>query len=536
MAVELYAGAAETPLSPAVFLERAGSVFAERTAIRDRGRSYTYGEFAARSQLLAGALAAAGVGEGGRVAALCANGHVMLELHHAAPLVGSVLVPLNFRLRAEELAYMLAHSGAGLLVATGEFAGLASEVAARSGVRLALAGGADTGVDSYEEMLAAARPAGWEPPDERALLAINYTSGSTGQPKGVMYNHRGGYLQALAMAFHLRLGPESRYLWTLPMFHCDGWCITWAVTAAGGEHHCQGLFDAAAAWAAIACGEVTHLSAAPTVLTMIAEAAAAPGAPPPSAPVQATTGGAPPPPALLERLAALGLTVTHLYGLTESYGPAVTNVWQPPWSLLRAGEQAALNARQGIGNVVTGGLRVLDATGREVPHDGVTIGEIALRGNNVMVGYYADPEATADAVRSGWLHTGDLGVCHPDGYIELRDRAKDIIVSGGENVASVEVERALAEHPAVLECAVVAGPDAIWGEIPVAFVTLRSGAAAGEAELIAFGRERLAHFKAPRAVVFGELPKTATGKVQKHVLRARLSDQTAVQPPSTQST
>ena len=512
-------GATETPLSPTVFLERAARVFSDRVAIRDEGASFTYGEFAERTARLVRALECLGITPGERVAALCTNSHVMLELHHGVPMLGAVLVPLNLRLTASDLAYMLDHCAASLLVATKELAGLASEVAAASGVRLLLEA-------DYAEHLAAAVPAAWRTPEEHTLLAINYTSGSTGRPKGVMYNHRGAYLQALAMAYHLGLGPDSNYLWTLPMFHCDGWCLTWAVTATGGTHHCLRQVDPAASWSAIASGEISHLSAAPTVLAMIAEAAGVAAAPPRR--VRATTGGAPPSPALLSRLERLGLEVTHLYGLTESYGPAVVNTWQATWSARPPTEQAALNARQGIGNIVTGGVRVLDESGEEVPADGATLGEIALRGNNIMVGYYDDPEATAAAVRDGWLWTGDLGVLHPDGYVELKDRAKDIIITGGENVASVEVERTLAEHPGVLECAVVAMVEETWGEVPVAFVTLREGAVASEQELIDFARERLAHFKAPKAVYFGELPKTSTGKVQKHVLRAHLAG-----PPAT---
>jgi fatty-acyl-CoA synthase len=513
----LLPGAAERPLSPSLFLGRAQQVFAGRTAIVDGLQRFTYAEFAERSQRLAGAVRSL-TSPGARIGALCANSHVMLEAHHGVPLARAVLVPLNVRLRAEDLASQLEHSGAEMLIATGEFAALAEEVAGDLGIRLVLA----DGHGDYEELLASAEPVAFEAPDERTMLAINYTSGSTGRPKGVMYNHRGAYLQALAMAFHLGLSPASRYLWTLPMFHCDGWCLTWAVTAAGAEHHCVRGFDAGEVWRRIAAGEATHLSAAPTVLTMIAEAALATGAPGSAGEVAVTTGGAPPSPALIERLEGLGLMVTHLYGLTESYGPAVVNVWQPHWSEEGREARATLLARQGIGNIATGGVAVVAPDGTEVPADGETIGEIAIAGNNVMAGYYRDPEATAAAVRDGWLYTGDLGVRHRDGYVELRDRAKDIIITGGENVASVEIERLLVTHPAVLEAAVVAQRDETWGEVPVAFVTLRTGAGASEGELVHFCRERLAHFKAPKAVFFTELPKTSTGKVQKHVLRDQL--------------
>jgi fatty-acyl-CoA synthase len=338
-----------------------------------------------------------------------------------------------------------------------------------------------------------------------------------------MYTHRGAYLQAVAMAYHCRLGTDSDYLWTLPMFHCDGWCLTWAVTAAGGLHRCLRNFDAAAVWQTLQAGDVTHLSGAPTVLTMIAQAAEELGGPPPAHPVLATTGGAPPTPSLLARLEPLNLSVTHLYGLTETYGPAVVNVWQPEWTDLPTSERARLNARQGVGNIVTGGVRVVDPLGATVPADGATIGEIVIRGNNVMAGYYRDPAATEDVFIDGWLRTGDLGVCHPDGYVELRDRAKDIIVTGGENVASVEVEAIICELPAVLEVAVVAVPDELWGEVPVAVVTLRGSATITEDEIIAHVRSRTAHFKAPRQVHFFVLPKTSTGKVQKHELRRRLA-------------
>jgi fatty-acyl-CoA synthase len=357
--------------------------------------------------------------------------------------------------------------------------------------------------------------------DEMSLMAINYTSGSTGRARGVMYTHRGAYLQALAMAFHSRMGLDSAYLWTLPMFHCNGWCFTWAVTAAGAVHICQRQIEPAAIWSEICRGGVTHLCAAPTVLTMIAEAAASSGGGKPGQAVRAFTGGAPPTPALLARLAALNLLVTHLYGLTETYGPSVINDWQPEWDSKSEEEKARFNARQGIGNVVTGEIGVVDAGGKEVPSDGETLGEIVIRGNNVTVGYYRDEAATRAVELGGWFRTGDLGVRYPDGYIELRDRAKDIIITGGENVASVEVEKALAEHPAVLESAVVGCPDNLWGEIPVAFVVLRPGMSATKEELIEFVCGRIARFKAPREIRFEELPKTSTGKIQKYILRTR---------------
>ena len=393
---------------------------------------------------------------------------------------------------------------------------MAQNVSQRTSVTLILAGPAG----DYEQRLANSR-AHAVTCDETSLIAINYTSGTTGRPKGVMYSHRGAYLQALAMAYHCRLDLDSVYLWTLPMFHCNGWCFTWAITAAAGTHVCQRKTDPIAAWLAICERGITHMSAAPTVLTMLAEAADARPDRAPAGSVDVQTGGAPPSPALLARLAKLQMKVTHLYGLTESYGPAVINQWQPEWSAESPEEQACLNARQGVGNIVTAGIRVVDVNGCEVPADGQTKGEILLRGNNVMMGYYRDEEATRTATMNGWFRTGDLGVRYPDGYVELKDRAKDIIITGGENVASVEVERILVEHASVLEAAVVGRSDERWGEVPVAFVVLRQGMSATPQELIEFVRSRIAHFKAPKEIRFEELPKTSTGKIQKHVLRAR---------------
>jgi len=523
---------AATPLNPVYFLDRAAKIFSERIAIVDGERRFTYGEFGERSHRLAGFLRGAGAKQGDRVAALCSNSHVMLEMHNGVPMAGCALVPINVRLSTQEMAYILDNSGARILIATHEFAEAAQALAISTGVQLIVAGNpagnpASNAVgdesSEYEILLQSSEPLPTELMDEMSLLAINYTSGSTGRPKGVMYTHRGAYLQSLAMAFHSQMNLGSSYLWTLPMFHCNGWCFTWAVTAAGARHICQRQIDPAAIWQALCSGSVTHLCAAPTVLTMIAEAAASTGGENLSLAVHAFTGGAPPTPALLARLAALNFQVTHLYGLTETYGPSVINDWQPEWSAKSESEKAKLNARQGVGNVVTNDVAVIDADGAEVPCDGQTLGEIAIRGNNVTIGYYGDEEATRAAESNGWFRTGDLGVRFADGYIELRDRAKDIIITGGENVASVEVEKALAEHPAVLEAVVVGRPDERWGEIPVAFVALRQGMSATKDELIEFVCGRIARFKAPREMYFEELPKTSTGKIQKYILRRRFS-------------
>ncbi|AFM17702.1 acyl-CoA synthetase (AMP-forming)/AMP-acid ligase II [Mycolicibacterium chubuense NBB4] len=502
------------PLTPVHFLDRARRAFPHRLAVVDEDVRLTYAEFASRCDRLVSALARSGIQPGDRVAALCANSHIMLELHQAVPARGAALVSINVRLAVEEMHYILEHSGARLLVATSEFASQAREISARTGVPAVVAGDA-TG--DYESWLPdVASTADRVDVGERDLLAINYTSGTTGRPKGVMYHHRGAYLQAVAMAFHADLGPASNYLWTLPMFHCNGWCFTWAVTAAGGTHVCLRRIDPSVIWRQLREADVTHLSAAPTVLAMIAEDPAAGQLP---RRVHVDTGGAPPSPALLERLDPLGFDVTHLYGLTETYGPVAVNVWQPEWDRLDPTEAARLRARQGIGNIIARPLRVLDTSGVDVAPDGQTIGEIAVSGNNVMLGYYRDERATAAVTRSGCFLTGDLGVMHSDGYVEIRDRAKDVIISGGENIASVELERALDTHPEVLESAVVGVPHPHWGEVPVAFVTRRTSATVTEVELTTYLRERVAAFKVPKAIAFADLPKTSTGKIQKNVLR-----------------
>ena len=504
-------------LTPTAFLVRSGRVYADRCAVIDGEREFSYAEFLDRCLRLAGALRELGVADGGRVAVLAPNTHVLLESHYGVPFAGAVLVALNVRLTAGDLSAIVAHSGAQVLIYDYECEAVAQGIAAQAGGALRLVRAGRPG-DEYEHLLARAAP--WQAAvnDERGLLSINYTSGTTGQPKGVMYHHRGAYLQALAMALETRLDCDSTFLWTLPMFHCNGWCFTWGVTAAGAAHRCLRKFDPEIVWRSLREANVTHFNGAPTVLVVLAWHPLAARL---ARTVRVATGGGPPTPAILERAAELGMEVTHLYGLTETFGPAAICEWRGEWSRLEIAAQARLKARQGVGNVISQQLRVIDAQGRDVPADATTLGEVALRGNNVMLGYYRDEEATRRAIPDGWFRSGDLGVMHADGYIEIRDRAKDIIISGGENIASIEVERVLCAHPAVMDAAVVAGPDAKWGEVPVAFVMLKLGASASEEELIAHVRASMAHFKAPRCIAFGELPRNATGKIQKFILRDR---------------
>ena len=508
----------DEPLTPSAFLRRAAHVFPDRVGVIQGDLRFTYGEFLERALKLAGALKALGVTPGDRVAELAGNTHVMLAAHYAVPFAGAVLVALNTRITPADIAYIAGHAGATVLLYDHEYAAAAAQVGDLVGARLRLVRcGGDS--DELEPMIAAAAPHRHRITDERSLLALNYTSGTTARPKGAMYHHRGAYLQALAMAMHMGLTSDSVYLWTLPMFHCNGWCFPWAVTAMGGVHLCLPKVEPAAIWRHLRESGVSHFCAAPTVLTMTIWD---PGASKLPRPVRIGTGGAPPTPALLERLAELGMDITHLYGLTETYGPSVICDWRSEWNALPIPEQARLKSRQGVNNVIGQPIRIVDDAGADVPRDGETMGEIAIRGNNVMLGYYNDEETTRQSCPDGWFRTGDLGVMYDDGYIELRDRAKDIIISGGENISSVEIEHALTSHDAVLEVAVVAAPDEKWGEVPVAFVTLKEGATATDAELIDHVRKQLARFKAPKRVIFGPLPKTATGKVQKKELRDRL--------------
>jgi fatty-acyl-CoA synthase len=505
------------PLTPTAYLDRAASCHGDRLAVVDGEHQWTYAELHQRSAQLAGALAKLSAGR--PVAVLAPNSHVLLESHFGVPWSGSPLIALNTRLSATEIAYMLDHSQTSVLVYDPVHAEVIERVRAQMSTPPILVCADDDQHGDYEQMLTAASPVRRTPRDEMELLSVNYTSGTTGKPKGVMYSHRGAYLQALAMVGHTGLSPSSVFLWTLPMFHCNGWCFPWAVTAAAGTHVCLRKVDASEIWRLIRERGVTHLNGAPTVLSMLAYADEADTIE--GVPVRVATGGAPPSPAILRRMTALGFDITHLYGLTETYGPAAICDWRPEWDGLDVDARAKMKARQGVANMISCDIRVLDDDGTDVPADGISIGEIALRGNNVMLGYLHDPEATESAAPDGWFRTGDLGVRHPDGYIELRDRSKDVIISGGENIASVEVEQAIMEHPAVLDVAVIGVPDAQWGEVPAAHVALKPGCAATADDIIDHVRSTIARFKAPKHVIFGDLPKTSTGKTQKYLLRER---------------
>ncbi|MFV9503665.1 MAG: long-chain-fatty-acid--CoA ligase [Oscillochloridaceae bacterium umkhey_bin13] len=520
------------PLSPRDFLARSVRVFPDRVAVIYGEQRLTYTDLDERVRRFAAALRGLGVGPGDRVAFLCPNTPPLLEAHLACPILGAVLVAINTRLSTDEVGYILGHSGAkvvcvdtelshlvaphlGTLPALETVVTIADEVAGAPGARL-------DGPD-YEALVASATPMAWAeapPVRETDTLSINYTSGTTGQPKGVMYSHRGGALNAMGEIIHAGLDTNSVYLWTLPMFHCNGWCFTWAVTAAGGAHLCLRRFEPAAVVRLITAHHATHLCAAPTVLIMLLNNPAISELQL-TVPLHIVTAAAPPSPTVLAAIEALGARITHVYGLTETYGPHVICDWHPEWDSLPAEQRARLKSRQGVPYLNAMELRVVDDQMNDVPADGATLGEVVMRGNNVMKGYYLQDEATAHAFRGGWFHSGDVGVMHPNGYIELRDRAKDIIISGGENISTIEVEQTLYQHEAVLEVAVVARPDELWGEVPVAFVTLKPGGELTEAELIAFCRQHLAGYKCPRSIIFGDLPKTSTGKVQKFRLRER---------------
>ncbi|MEB2344346.1 MAG: acyl--CoA ligase family protein [Deltaproteobacteria bacterium] len=519
------------PLTPLTLLERTVRVFPEKLAVAYGERRWTWAEFGAEIARMAGALRRAGVEPGDRVAFLAPNVPELLAAHFAVLQLHAALVAINTRLQAEEVGYILEHSGAKVVIVDPELApavaGIPQPLATRPtlvNLEDPVAGVTGRPLDgpTWEEFAAGAEPVPLrnDLDDEDRVTSINYTSGTTGRPKGVLYTHRGAYLNALGEIIVHGLDRDSVYLWTLPLFHCNGWCFPWAVTAAGGTHVMLRRVDPPEVLRRIRAHGVTHFNGAPTVLLMLAEHPDAKGVrfdPP----VRVATGGAPPSPTLLARMEALGVRVIHLYGLTETYGPHVYCQIQPAWEGLDVEAKARVMSRQGVPYHVATHLRVVDEQMQDVPADAATLGEVVMRGNNVMKGYYRDPEATERAFAGGWFHSGDIGVVHPDGYVELRDRKKDIIISGGENISTIEVEHTIVKHPAVLECAVVAMPHEKWGEVPKAFVTLRPGASASAEEIAAFCRERLAHFKCPKAVEFGDLPKTSTGKIQKFRLREK---------------
>jgi fatty-acyl-CoA synthase len=517
-------------LTPLRFLERSAAVFPEKLGIVCGDRRLTYREFAAEATRIGRALQASGIEPGDRVAYLCPNIAELLIAHFAVPLAGGVLVAMNVRLSAQEIGYISRHSGAELLIVAEELLpsvpgadslGDVTEVIVIADSGSGPATSSDDGppLRAYEEFRdrGSDEPLPWTVAEEQATISINYTSGTTGDPKGVSYTHRGAYLNALGEVIHSGHSSASVYLWTLPMFHCNGWCTTWGVTAVGGTHVCLPAVRPDAIWRLMDAEAVTHLNGAPAVMTSIARA---PEAHPFEHEVTVTTGGAAPSPTFVAEMEALGARVIHVYGLTEVYGPYSTCDWQPEWPALDAPARARKLARQGVGMVTAERVRVVDQDMSDVPADGLTMGEIVMRGNGVMKGYFRDEEATELAFSGGWFHSGDLGVMHPDGYVELMDRAKDIVISGGENISTVEVEQALLSHPAVVDAAVIGIPDERWGERPKAFVVLGDGQAADEGELIDHVRSRIAHYKAPDAIEFlTAVPRNSTGKVQKSTLR-----------------
>ena len=526
-------GANFTALTPLVLLRRAAATYPRKLAVIHGAARFTYRDFYNRCRRFADALQQRGIGRGDTVAVMAPNVPALLEAHYGVPMAGAVLNALNYRLDARTIAFVLGHGQAKLLIADREFGPTVKAALEEFGEPIPLveiddgAGGASLGGTEYEAFLGEGAPeAEWAlPRDEWEPIALNYTSGTTGNPKGVVYHHRGAFLNALGNVITLGLDRHSVYLWTLPMFHCNGWTHSWAVTAVAGTHVCLRRVDPAPIFAAIAEHRVTHLCGAPIVLNLLVHA--------PEGvkrrfdhQVEVGTGGAAPPSVVIEAMERMGFRVTHLYGLTESYGPSTVCAWQEEWAELPIADRSAHMARQGAAYLTLDRQRVVDPqTMADVPADGVTMGELVLRSNTVMKGYLKNPEATAAAFEHGWFHTGDLAVSHPDGYVEIKDRSKDIIISGGENISSLEVEEALYRHPGVIEAAVVAKPDPVWGETPCAFVALKPGGEPVSAEdIVAWCRADLAHYKVPRAVVFGPLPKTSTGKIQKYELRERAKE------------
>jgi fatty-acyl-CoA synthase len=518
------------PLTPLSFLERAVLVYPDRVAVIHGPLRRTYREFHERAQRLASALAKRGIGKGDTVAVMLPNTPAMLEAHYGVPMTGAVLNTLNTRLNSAIIAFSLDHGEAKVLITDREFSKIVGPALAQARVKPLVIDyddpefsgpGERLGSLDYEAFLAEGEPVyeRRQPTDEWDAISLNYTSGTTGNPKGVVYHHRGAYLLAQGNVLTCGMAKHPVYLWTLPMFHCNGWCFPWSVSVVAGTHVCLRQVRAAAIFEAIAEHKVTHLCGAPIVMSTLLNAPDHEKRPLPHV-VEFFTAAAPPPEAVLAAMKAAGFNVTHIYGLTETYGPSVVNDWKSEWDALELSAQAALKARQGVRYLALEALDVIDpATMQPVPADGQTLGEVMMRGNVVMKGYLKNRKASDEAFAGGWFHSGDLGVKYPDGYIQLKDRSKDIIISGGENISSIEVEDALFKHPAVQVAAVVAKPDERWGETPCAFIELKPGHSATAEELIQWCREHLAAYKCPRHIVFAEVPKTSTGKIQKFRLR-----------------
>jgi fatty-acyl-CoA synthase len=518
-----------TPLSPLTFLQRAAAVYPQRTAIVHGERRQNWADTYSRCRRLASALKRRGIGLGDTVAAMLPNIPEMYEAHFGVPMAGAVLNALNIRLDTDAIAFMLDHGGAKALLTDREFSGVIRPALAKLGRPILVidvddpiySGGEPVGEIDYEALLAEGDPDfAWSlPDDDWRAISLNYTSGTTGNPKGVVYHHRGAYLNAVSNIMVWQMNAHPVYLWTLPMFHCNGWCFPWTLAAMNGTSVCLRAVREDLIFNLIKQEKVNYMCGAPVVLNLMANAPAElkTGI---GHQVNVMTAASAPPAAVLEAMERMGFKVTHVYGLTEVYGPAVVCAWHEEWDELPIGQQAEIKARQGVRYPMLEAISVVDPqTQQPVPQDGETIGEILFRGNIVMKGYLKNPQASDEAFAGGWFHSGDLAVWHVDGYVEIKDRAKDIIISGGENISTIEIENILYKHPAVMEAAVVARPDEKWGETPCAFVSLKTGASVSEEEIIAFCRERMARFKVPKTVVFGSLPKTSTGKIQKFVLR-----------------
>ncbi|MFT4078567.1 acyl-CoA synthetase [Rhodomicrobium sp.] len=518
------------PLTPLGFLARAARVYPNHPAIVHGSKTYTYAEFYARSRRLASALSKLGIGKYDTVSVMLPNVPAMLDAKYGVPMTGAVLHSINTRLDAANIAFMLDHAETKVVITDTEYAKVMAEALKLSETKPVVIDYADTefpGLGArlseveYEDFIAGGDPEyDWQPPaDEWDAITLNYTSGTTGNPKGVVYHHRGAYLTSLGNTLAGQIGKHPNYLWTLPMFHCDGWCFGWTIPLVAGTQVCLRYVRPDAIWTSLYENEITHLCGAPIVMSTILNAPADVKRKLKQK-VQFLTAAAPPPEAVLAEMREAGFNVTHVYGLTETYGPAVVNEWKTEWDALDGAGQAQKKARQGVRYVPLEDLSVIDPlTMQHVPADGETLGEVMFRGNVVMKGYLKNKEATEDALAGGWFHSGDLGVMHPDGYIQLKDRSKDIIISGGENISSIEVEDVLFKHPAVQAASVVAKHDEKWGETPCAFIELKPGATATAEEIIAWCRQHLAAYKCPRHVVFNELPKTSTGKIQKYILR-----------------